>query len=212
MKRFSLALFLFAGLGRSFSFAQNSSRADPFGKYLASIKENLQETALVRIAAECGIDTKVAVPRYAQRPGERWIPVRDLSSALEDQETDFYGTVAAWHATDRILIERWGMELDTGDYYRMLFCLQDHKVRFAEAVDWSISVEGESATSPNWGYEQRWKVGQDGKYENVLRRFVDIGEHSIAPPKLDGETMRGVDWSPKVLNWKDTHLPIELLR
>jgi hypothetical protein len=212
MKRWLPVLVLFAGLGSSFSFTQNPPPADPFGKYLAGIKENRKETALVRIAAECGIDTMVAVPRYAQRPGERWTLVKDLSKAREDQETDFYGTIAVWHLADRILIERWGMELDTGDYYRMLFCLQDHKVRFAEAVDWSISVEGERATSASWGYEQRWKVGQDGKYENVLHRFVDIGEHPIAQPKLDAETTRGLDWNPKVLSWKDMDLPIELLR
>ena len=212
MKRWLSVLTLIVGLGISPSFAQDKQRHDPFDRYLAGMKTNRSEPALVRVAEECGLDIKALAPRYAQRPDERWIPVKDLSGALKDQETDFYGTVAVWHAANRILVERWGMELDTGDYYRMLFCLQDQNVKFAEAADWSIPIEGENSENSSWGYEQRWVIGKGGKYEIVLHRFVDIGEQPMAEPKLDAETRNGLSWNPKVLSWKDMDLPAELLR
>jgi hypothetical protein len=203
---------LLLGPGSCFSFGQDKQQQDPFDLYLSGIRNNQPEPALVRVADECGLKIKAVVPRYAQRPDGKWIPVMDLSGALKDQETDFYGTVAVWHAANRILVERWGMELDTGDYYRMLFCLQDQNVKFAEAVDWSIPVEGENSENSSWGYEQHWVIGKDRKYEILLHRFVDIGERPMAEPKLDAETRNGLGSIPKVLSWKDMDLPAELLR
>ena len=205
-------LALLAGLGCSISSAQDAQQKDPFNRYLAGIKSNQPEAALVHFAGECGVDLKTVAPRYAQLPSDSWILVKDLSKALKDQETDFYGTVAVWHMADQILVERWGMELDTGDEFRMLYCLQGQKIKFAEEVDWSIPVEGETNANPSWGYEQRWKIGQDGRYENVLHRFVDLREQTRREPQLNAETKKRLDWTPKGFTWTDLKLPSELLR
>ncbi|HEY1902658.1 MAG TPA: hypothetical protein VGG56_09525 [Terracidiphilus sp.] len=95
-----------------------------------------------------------------------------FSSAQENQQkSPFDRYVAVWHLADRVLVERWGMELDTGDSCRMFFCLQHQRIQLAESVTWSIPVESESAANPSWGYEQRWKIGLEGKYEIVLHRL-----------------------------------------
>jgi hypothetical protein len=204
-------LALLAGLGCSISFAQFNQQIDPFQRYLAGLQANRQEAALVRFASECGVDIKGSA-RYAQRPGSRWVLVKDLSKALEDQETDFYGVAAVWHQADRIVVEEWSMELDTGDYTRSFFCFKDQKIRIVETIDWSISVEGWRKENPAWGYEHRWKIGQDGKYENVLHRFVNLSEEPMAAPKLDAEVSKGLDWSPMVATWEDMKMPAESLR
>lgn len=98
-----------------------ADQVDPFTRYLAVENAHGHQLALARFAAECGIDLATAKANYAQRPGDTWNIVSDLSKAKDDQETDFYGTVAVLHQSDLILVEWWGMELDTGDYYRFFF-------------------------------------------------------------------------------------------
>jgi hypothetical protein len=212
MKRVLLVLFLLFGLGSSFSISRASGSESPFDRYLAGFRTNRPESALTRFAQQCGIDVTKATVRYAQRPANSWVIVKDLSHARDDLETDFYGTVAVWHSSNSVLIERWGMELDTGDYYRVFLCFANGKVRSAETVDWSIPVEGESLKNPAWGYEQRWEVGPDGKYISLSHRFVDLNENPMGEPKLDPEARKGLVWNPKVSTWKDSELPMALLK
>jgi hypothetical protein len=211
MKQVFLALFLIVGLGSSFSFSQTKDPSDPFGNYLAELKTNRHEPEVVRFAGECGVDVNAVSPRYAQRPGDSWVLVKDLSKSLQDQETDFYGTVSVWHQADKILVERWGMELDTGDYFRMLVCLKNQEASFVESIDWSVPVDAGTA-GPSWGYEQRWKIESGGKYQTTLRRFVDIRERPTPKPKLDRETESTLNSVPGVKTWKDMELPAALLR
>jgi hypothetical protein len=188
-----------------------SRKQFPFDRYLEDQKNNWPEPALTRFANECGVDIDSIKPKYAQNPSQKWILVKDLSMALKDQETDFYGTVAVWHMQDRVLVEQWGMELDTGNLSRQFICLLNDRIKSAEGVDWSIPVEGESASNPAYGYQQGWKVGADGKYENALRGFVDVYERPMKEPKLDAETRKDLDWRWTIFTWKDLKLPSSLL-
>jgi hypothetical protein len=167
----------------------------------------------LHFASECQVDLDSITPRYAQNPGEKWVLVKDLSHAQEDQETDFYHTVAVWHAQDRILAEIWGMELDTGDYFRLFYCMENKKITLVDSASWSISLDNHSMKDSGWGYEHRWKLGPDGKFETVSRQFVDLREKTIAAPKLDAENQKGLDEEDVgTRTWADLKLPDGLLR
>ncbi len=217
MKRGLPVLYLLLGLGSSFSIAQHRPTDDPFGRYLAGLKANQPELSLLQFAGACGLDTTKTTVRFAQRPAASWIIVNNLSHALDDQESDFYGTAAVWHSSHLILVERWEMELDTGSYSRIFLCFADRKARSAETVEWSIPIKGAStrggsAQSVAWGYEQQWDVKPEGTYINVLRRFVDLDGNPMDEPELDPQTRRELDANPEVLFWKDTDLPDALLK
>ena len=218
MKHCLPVLVLLAGLGSSISFTQANRQIDPFQRYLAGLKANQPEAAFVRFADECGVDIKAAAPRYAQSPSEKWVPVKDMSKVLKDQETDFYATVAVWHMEDKIMVEQWGMELDTGNYFRRFYCLQRQRISLFEEVDWSIPPlenEKERASYPAWGFEQHRKVGKDGRLEIVLHRFVDVFEQPVKAPKLnaDGEELvKDLQSARMVYAWKDLDMPSALLR
>jgi hypothetical protein len=189
-----------------------STKLNPFDRYLANTKANWPEPALVRFAKECQVDQDATVPRYAQNPGEKWILVKDLTHAQEDQETDFYHTVAVWHIDDRIMTEEWGMELDTGDYYRLYYCLKRQRIILVDSVSWSIALDNDSSKDTGWGYEHRWKLETNGKFATVLHRFVDLQEKPIAHPTLDVETQKGLDEeSVGIHSWADLKLPDGLL-
>jgi hypothetical protein len=190
-----------------------STKLNPFDRYLADTKANWPESALARFAKECQVDLDATVPRYAQNPGEKWILVKNLSHAQEDQETDFYHTVAVWHIGDRILAEEWGMELDTGDYYRFFYCLNKRKIILVDSVSWRISLDNDSAKDKGWGYEHRWILESNGKFETIVRQFVDLREKPIAAPKLDEETQKGFAGEDVgTHSWADLKLPDGLLR
>jgi len=190
-----------------------SNKLNPFDRYLADSKANWPEPALVRFAEQCQVDLESGVPRYAQEPGEKWILVKDLTHALQDQKTDFYHTVAVWHLDDRILAEEWGMELDTGDYYRLFYCMESKKITLVDSVSWSISPDNDSSKDSGWGYEHRWKLGPNGKFETISRLFVDLREKPIAAPKLDADTLEGLKQEKiEPHTWADLELPNGLLR
>jgi len=162
------------------------------------------------MAGECGIDLSLAKVRYAQRPSDRWNLVSDLSKAKDDLETDFYGSAAAWHQGDRTLVERWGMELDTGDFYRLLFCLDKKQIRLAESTSWSVA---EDVNQVSWGYDHRWKLGEDGRLETSLTQYIDLSEKPAPTPKLDAETLANLTGETMDMKtWADLGLPDVLLR
>lgn len=72
---------------------------------------------------------------------------------------------------------------------------------------------GDSSNDSTWGYEHRWKLGQTGKLETELTRFIDLDEKPIASPKLDAETVK--DLKEEVVAakiWADLELPNRLLQ
>lgn len=189
-----------------------STELNPFNRYLSDAKANWPEPALVRFAKECQVDLDATAPRYAQNPGEKWVLVKDLTHVQEDQETDFYHTVAVWHVDDRIMAEEWGMELDTGDYYRLYYCLEREKIILVDSVSWSIVLDNDSSKDTGWGYEHRWKLGTNGKFETTLRRFVNLQERPSAAPKLDEDTQKVLDEEGvRMQTWADLKYPSELL-
>jgi hypothetical protein len=170
-----------------------SVEPNPFDRYLANTKRNWPEPALVRFAAACGVDVDKSAPKFAQRPNRKWIVVRDLSKALKDQETDFYGTLAAWRIADRILVEEWAMELDTGDYYRLFYCMRNQKITDVESTSWEIELHDDNSKDTGWGFIHNWALAPDGKFVTVSKGFTDLMENPIPAPKLDAETQQGLD-------------------
>lgn len=214
MKHALPVLILLVGLGGHISFSQSDEQS-PFDQYLIGLKTHHRELALIRFAGDCGVDTNSILPRYAQSPDNDWILVKDLSNALKDLDTDFYATVAVWHARDRIMVEQWGMELDTGTYSRQFVCLKNQRIMLFEGIDWTIPpvmTNEQRALNPAWGYEQRWKAGPDGNYQKVLSRFVDVNGQPMKEPSLDRETKSDLDWKWQVHSWHDLKLPDALLR
>jgi hypothetical protein len=190
-----------------------SSELNPFGRYLDDAKNNWPEPALVRFASACGIDVDRAAARFAQRPGDKWLPVKDLSNAQADQETDFYHTLAVWHRGDLALTEEWGMELDTGDYYRIFTCLNHLKITSAESVSWSISEDEENPSpSQAWGYDVLWTISPKGDLTIASKKFVDLREKPMAEPALDAETRKGLEAQGFTMrSWSDLEYPSAML-
>lgn len=206
-------LILFAGLGSSFSFAQNSEPTNPLDWYLTELRANRPEPALVRFAKECGVDMKTARTRYAQMPHNKWKVVENLLHAREDEETDFYSTVVVRSSGNRILVELWGIDSEGPYETRHLFCMQNQRIRLVEEVDWALPDESEPNVEPVWlGYEQRWKVSKNGKYSTVLLRNVNDREQLGPAPKPGTEVPLASDFLPKAYDWDDLKLPAELLR
>jgi len=193
-------------------FSTPTGAVDPFERYLAVEKTQGHEPALTRFTGECGMDIMAVTPKYAQRPGETWNVVPDLSKAKDDQETDFYRTVAVWHQGNRVAVELWGMELDTGDYYRLLYCLEGKKTRQVESVSWRMAGFIDSSDT-DWGYENRWKLNSHGHFDTVSQRYVDLEEKPIAQPKLNADTLKSLkDEAVGASTWEDLELPAELLK
>ena len=224
MRRSLPILALLAGLGSFISSNQTveaqakspllaTAEVDPFSRYLSFEKAHRSEPALSRFATSCGMDLASVKRRYAQRPKDAWNLVPDLSRAMDDQETDFYGTVSVLHQSDLILVERWGMELDTGDYFRLLYCLSNKQVTLAESVIWRLAGFGDGTDSVTWGYEHRWKLGHHGKLETDPARFINLEEMPMQTPKLDDETVKSLkNEGVGVKNWADLDLPDALQR
>ncbi len=219
MMKWLPVLILFVGLGSSISNTQSKLEINPFQRYLAGLKANRPEAALIRFASECGVDINLVSPKYAQNPAGTWIPHKDLSRVFIDQETDSYATAAVWHIDDIIMVEYWGMVLDTGNYYRTYSCLQNRVITFEEETDWLIpplTDERERGSYPAWGLEQHRQIGKDGKYEIVSHHFVDAYGRPIKAPKLnadDEEYLKDFQRKPnKLLTWTNLSLPQSLLQ
>jgi hypothetical protein len=206
---------LLAGLGSSISFAQNKQPQDPFRRYLAGIRANQPEAALMRFAVECGVNLNRNKARYAQAPSEKFQVVMNLAHALEDQETDYYGTVAVWKDGQNVLVEYWGLDLELGTQLRTFYCLRDKQIQIVEDIDWAY-FEGEGINGPikaHWtGYEQRWKRKSKNSYSTVLLRYVNLRENEIPKPTNDYEIPYASKTFPEMYSWQDLKLPPTLLR
>lgn len=213
-KRLLPVLVFFAGLGSCFSFAQAVSQTDPFHRYLSGVKAGKPEGALTRFAQECGVDLQVTKPRFAKAPGGNWIVVKDLARALDNQETDYFGTVAVWTSARRTLVEYWGVDLELGSQLRKFSCLQESQIQLVEHVDWAF-FEGEGLKGhvrAHWlGYEQRWKRKSVTSYSTVLLRYVNLREQPVPTPKEEDEVPYASEVFPKELSWEDLKLPTTLL-
>jgi len=105
------------------------------------------------------------------------------------------------------------MELDTGNYYRFLLCLNKKQITVAETASWSMAGFSDSPNDTSWGYERRWRLGQSGKLETELIRYIDLDEKPIPPPKLDAETLKDVkEEVVAAKTWADLELPGRLLQ
>ncbi len=210
-----LSMFAFRAEGQAAAPvpAPTAAEVDPFSRYLGFENSHRHEPALVRFAGACGIDLTSTNPRYAQRPGEAWKPVPNLSMTKDDLETDFYKTVAVWHRADLVLVEQWGMELDTGDYYRLFFCLNKKQITLAESVSWRMAGFSEGPDDITWGYEHRWKLAQSGRLETSLTQYVGLDEKPMRAPKLDAETLKSLkEEKMRMTTWADLELPGRLLQ
>jgi hypothetical protein len=193
--RLTLALFL--TLPSSFSIAQGATQTSPFERYLHGIRAGQPETALMRVAAQCGINLDKAIARFADRPGEEWKVVKSLAKAQDDQETDFFATAAVWHVGQRTLVEVWNMDLEARDEIRTIYCLLGQNVTNGEQIEWSSSNDEETSapTATSWAYEIRWKVEQGKFFKSTLERFVNDRERPVPTPKLgpDAPAVRRTD-------------------
>jgi len=185
---------------------------NPFELYLADAKAHRTEPALVRFAKSCGVDVGNIVPRFAQKPGERWKLVKDFNGVLKDQSTDFYHTVQVWQAGRRAVTEEWGVELDSEDYYRVFTCLENRKITSAETVNWNIPSE-DSADEPGWGYEVHWTPKPGGKFVRGSTRFLDLQEQPMTEPTLDTDEKKDLEGEAfEMRGWVDLGYPAGLLK
>lgn len=216
MKRLLPVLFFFGTMiSGAISIAQSTNSGNPFSRYLDGLIKGRPESALIAASQECQIDVLANSPRYAQNPSGHWILEKSLSRALQDQETDFYSTVAVWHVTDRIFLEQWGMELDTGTFSRQFVCLRSGRITFFEVTEWNIppvETEAERGKYPSWGYTQKWLLEKNGRYHKAMGGFVDELEQPANEPALDSETKQSLDLKWTIHTWQDLKLPNALLR
>jgi hypothetical protein len=211
--RYFLVTVIAIALGSLFSFAQESDQPSPFNRFLDGVKLKKLDSATVRFAAECGVNLSLTKVVYADRPGDKWNPVADLSKGLDDMATDFFGTAAMWKQGNRLVVELWDIEGDVGSEARGFYCFDGDKATQAENIEWTLPVTDEEEKGhPGWGYEQRWTVGANGKYQKTLSRFVNPQEDPISKPKLEAGEEPNYNWTPKILALADLELPTELLK
>ena len=187
-----------------------SDLLNPFDRYLAAAKAHRTEPALARFAKTCGVNVAKVKPGYAERSGERWRLVKSFTRAPKSQGTDSYDTLALWQAGPRIVTEEWGLQTDSGEYYRTFTCLLGRRITSAESVSWNVPDEEDS---PGWGYEVRWELGAGGKFARTSTRFLDLNERPIAEPKLDEDTKKDLDEQDyEMRTWVDLEYPAALLQ
>jgi hypothetical protein len=211
MRKIFPALAVLLGLGSSVSFAQAQQQADPFNRYLAGIKVNQPEVALVRFASECGVNVSNTSPRFAVGAGSSLTPVRNIAKGLGSLETDFYSTAEVWVGGDRVLLEFWANSDDVGSETRYLKCFSEGKLMQAEVIDWNVSVS-QSPGIHAWGYSRRWERSTNGQLQRTKAEFVDEMERSIPRPMLDEEDKKSLLWIPPLGSIGELKLPQSMLR
>lgn len=191
----------------------SSDALNPFERYLADTKAHRTEPALAHFARSCGVDVGDIIPRFAERPGERWKVVKDFTGVMKNQETDPYHTLQVWQSGRRVVTEEWGMDSDSGDYYRVFTCLLSRRVTSAELVSWSLPDEEDSPEEPGWGYDVRWELRAGGKFARASTMFLDLHEKAIAEPKLDADVKKDLEEQDfEMRTWADLEYPAALLK
>ena len=210
MKSWLPVLILFVGLRSSISSSQAALQKDPFNRYLAGIKSNQPEAALVLFAGECGVDVSKIQPRYAVGPGSSLTLVKNLAKGLLSLDTDFYSTVEVWVEGDQVLIEFWANSDDVGSEVRYYKCFANRKLVQAEVIEWNVPVSQSPHVIP-WGYSRRWERDVNGHMQKTKVEFVDEMERPIPKPKLDEEDEKSLHWIPPLGPLSDLKLPPPLL-
>jgi len=193
MKSFFPVLALFIALGSSVSFAQKKLSvpiADPFRLYLKAEQKKQFEPAFADFAVECGVDLNSALPRFADRPDNAWVLVKDISRGIHGLETDFFETVAVRTQGDRILVEMWTMQLDVASELRLFYCFDKQKMTSFQSADWTLPQEEDGKRNIGWGYEQRWKLNAAGMLSKDHSFFINGSGQVIRASKLNEETRR----------------------
>lgn len=212
MKHWLPVLALLAGLGNSISSApQNIQQKDPFNRYLAGIKSNQPEAALVHFAGECGVDVSKSQARFAVGPGSSFTQVKSLAKGLKSIDTDFYSTAEVWVEGDRVLVEIWANSDDVGSEVRYYKCFANQKLEQAEVIEWNVSVFQSPHVVP-WGYSRRWERGANERMQRTKAEFVDEMERPINKPKLDEEGEKSLHWIPPLGPLNELKLPPSMLQ
>ncbi len=210
MKRLLSVLALSAGLGCSISYALSAQQKDPFNRYLAGIKSNQPEAAMVRFAGECGVDVLEIQPRFGAGPGSSLTLVTNLAKGLRSLDTDFYSTAEVWAEKDHVLVEFWANSDDVGSEVRYYKWFVDGKLALAEVIEWNVPSYQTDIVA--WGYSRRWERGANGRLQRTKAEFVDEMERQISKPKLDKEGEKSLHWVPLLGPLNELRLPLALLR
>jgi hypothetical protein len=211
MKNWLTVLALLAGLGCSVSGAQGKQLQDPFRRYLAGIKANQPEVALVRFASECGVDVSSIQPKFAVSSGGGWTIVKNLAIGLKHLDSDFFSSAQVWVNADQIVIELWANSDDVGSEVRYYDCFSKGRLVHAEVVSWVVPTKYGS-TNPIWGYARRWDRNENESLKRTAAQFVDGIERPIPRPKLDSDDVKGLNWSPSLGPLNELKLPQPMLR
>jgi hypothetical protein len=210
MKSCLPVLILSVGLGNFISSAQDAQQKDPFNRYLAGIKSNQPEAALVRFAGECGVDVSKSQARFAVGPGSSFTQVKNLAKGLKSIETDFYSTAEVWTAESRVLVEIWANSDDVGSEVRYYKCFANRKMLQAEITNWNVPVE--QADHAAWGYSRRWERGANERLQRTKAEFVDEMERPIPKPKLNDDGEKSLHRIPPLGPLSELKLPPSMLR
>ncbi|KAA6464754.1 hypothetical protein DYQ86_01975 [Acidobacteria bacterium AB60] len=186
---------------------------NPFDRYVTGVRARRTEPALERFARTCGVDAGKVTPKYAEKAGERWKVVKSLSEGPKNQETDSYFTLELWQSGQRVVTEEWGIQADSGDYYRMFTCLLGKQVTSAESVSWNVPEEKDAPGEQGWGYDVRWELRSGGKFARASTMFLNLQEQPIPEPKLDDDTKKNLeDQDFEMRTWGDLEYPVALLK
>jgi hypothetical protein len=194
MKRFSLVLFVLAGLGSSISFSQNptppADQRSPLDFYIEGLRAHSMNNAAARFTQICGVKLDEAAVRFAfsNNDAGTWKQVDDLPMAYDDIEIDLVGTAEVWKNPVGILVEVWQAALDVGGFSRSLFCFdQNGRLSAFDAVNFQIPTDD----GKPWGMHARWTLKKDGTFHEAIPiQFIDLDEKVIPKPKLDPDDER----------------------
>jgi hypothetical protein len=211
MKNLFPVLIVLAGLGCSVSFAQSKQTQDPFSRYLAGIKANQPDVALVRFAGECGVDVSRIRSKFAVSSGGNWIIVKNLALGLQHLDSDFFSSAQVWVNADQTVIELWANSDDVGSEVRYHDCFSKGRLIHTEVVSWVVPTKYGS-TNPIWGYARRWDRNENESLKRTASQFVDGIERPIPRPKLEADDVKGLDWSPSLGPLGELKLPPSMLR
>ncbi len=220
MKRNLLVLILFAGLGSSFSFSQNSNspalQGSPLDSYIEGLRAHSMNNAAARFSQICGVKLDEAAIRFAfsNNDAGTWKLVDDLPKAYDSIGMDLVGTAEVWKNPAGTLVEIWQAALDVGGFSRSFFCFgKDGRLTALDAMNFQIPPDD----GKPWGLHERWILKKSGAFRAAIPfEFINLDEKVISKPKLDQDEERfAMSWGhkpPAIRTANDLKLPESILR
>jgi len=189
MRRTLSVLILFAGLGSSFSFSQNSNapalQGSPLDSYIAGLRVHSMNNAAAGFGQVCGVKLDEAAIRFAfsNNNAGTWELVDDLPKAYDDIGMDLVDTAEVWKNSAGTLVEIWHAALDVGGFGRSFFCFdKGGRLTALDATNFQIPTDD----GKPWGTHERWILKKGGSFRAAIPfQFIDLGEKAIPKPKLD---------------------------